>query len=435
MKVLWFTNIMLPDFAQVLQMPLINQGGWMPSLVSALHRFSPATKLIVACEGPAGQVAEVNGVQYIALGYRKRSRFSLSTSAAFIQSVTSCVRAVNPDIVHVHGSEGVYPTLPVEVFSGKPILISLQGIISGCYPHYTGCLTKSEVAPFDNWIVRYLAHYSIELGAENWRLRRGPREMEAIKKYHNFAGRTQWDRAWIHAINAKANYFNIGEVLRSEFYQVSREPSRVVRHSIYCSAAATYPLKGLHWLLRAVAFLKERYPDIHVRVANAERVSTPTSVIAKRRQSQYHRYLNHLILELGLEGHVTLRPSLTAAEVAKELAMAEIFCLPSLCENSPNSLGEAMLMGTPCVATYVGGVPSTLKNGEEGLLCPPADPASLADAIGQVFDDEKTATSRALRARETARQRYSPANVVNELLAVYERLGLSHRPVDGHLGV
>ncbi len=63
--------------------------------------------------------------------------------------------------------------------------------------------------------------------------------------------------------------------------------------------------------------------------------------------------------------------------------------LPSHIENSPNALCEAMLVGTPCIAAFVGGVPSLVRHGEEGLLYHDADPFALAGAVDRLLGDRE----------------------------------------------
>ena len=61
--------------------------------------------------------------------------------------------------------------------------------------------------------------------------------------------------------------------------------------------------------------------------------------------------------------------------------------LPSFIENSPNSLGEAMLLGVPVVASKTGGIPSLVEDGKEVLLTEPGDSAMLAERVLDIFDD------------------------------------------------
>lgn len=64
---------------------------------------------------------------------------------------------------------------------------------------------------------------------------------------------------------------------------------------------------------------------------------------------------------------------------------SQVFVLPSSIENSPNSLGEAMLLGVPCIASDVGGVRCLMTHSVEGLIYPADDPRLLAYDICEMF--------------------------------------------------
>jgi glycosyltransferase involved in cell wall biosynthesis len=84
--------------------------------------------------------------------------------------------------------------------------------------------------------------------------------------------------------------------------------------------------------------------------------------------------------ELGLRERVRFLGPRSRAEVAELMRRAHLFVLPSLHENLPVVLIEAMASGLPSVATRIGGV-SELIDEQTGLLVPPADPAALAEGI------------------------------------------------------
>jgi glycosyltransferase involved in cell wall biosynthesis len=65
----------------------------------------------------------------------------------------------------------------------------------------------------------------------------------------------------------------------------------------------------------------------------------------------------------------------------------DVFVLPSLSEGTPRTLVEARAFGCPAVATSVGGIPSSLRDGQNGLLVEPRDPRGLAAAIERILDD------------------------------------------------
>jgi len=71
---------------------------------------------------------------------------------------------------------------------------------------------------------------------------------------------------------------------------------------------------------------------------------------------------------------------------------ADVVVNPSLVDNMPNSVLEALASGVPVVSTNVGGVPYIVRDGATALLVPPAAPAELAAAVRRVLEDATLAT-------------------------------------------
>jgi 2-deoxystreptamine N-acetyl-D-glucosaminyltransferase/2-deoxystreptamine glucosyltransferase len=113
---------------------------------------------------------------------------------------------------------------------------------------------------------------------------------------------------------------------------------------------------------------------------------------------------------------------LSAAQIAARLAEADAFVLPSHIENSSNSLLEAMTAGAPCVAASVGGVPSMLRHGVEGLLFRRGDACALARQLERVLDDHNLASRLGQAAAERARATCRPEDVARDTIRMYERL-------------
>jgi teichuronic acid biosynthesis glycosyltransferase TuaC len=87
----------------------------------------------------------------------------------------------------------------------------------------------------------------------------------------------------------------------------------------------------------------------------------------------------------GIAGHLHFLGRRSSPEIARWLASANLFCLPSYAEGCPNSVIEALACGRPVIATRVGGIPE-LVNGDEGILVPPEDAAALAQALNEGFE-------------------------------------------------
>ena len=107
-------------------------------------------------------------------------------------------------------------------------------------------------------------------------------------------------------------------------------------------------------------------------------------------------------------------------DVGNCLDALDLFVLPSVMEGLNNSTLEAMMMGKPVVASRVGGLPEIVKHGETGLLTPPADPASLAEAVIELLQNPEKANALALAGREFAMNNLTAETMVAGTIAAYE---------------
>ena len=98
---------------------------------------------------------------------------------------------------------------------------------------------------------------------------------------------------------------------------------------------------------------------------------------------------------------------------------ANVFVLSSTLENSPNSLGEAMLLGTPSVAADVGGVRNLMNHGTEGLIYGSGDVQALAEHILRLFALEDKAAALGEAARSHAMQTHDPEKNLRDLMEIY----------------
>ncbi len=195
---------------------------------------------------------------------------------------------------------------------------------------------------------------------------RGNMERESISLAGNVTGRTEWDRESAAKWNPHARYHLMNETLRPEFYGPVWKEEGCIPHSIFVSQG-DYPLKGLHYMLLAMPKILARYPDARAYVAGNSLVGYGT-LKQKVKISAYGRYLRKLLKDGGLEEKVVFLGKMSAEQMRDRYLISSLFLCPSALENSPNSLGEAMLLGMPCVSAAVGGIPSIFTGGEDGIL-------------------------------------------------------------------
>jgi glycosyltransferase involved in cell wall biosynthesis len=93
------------------------------------------------------------------------------------------------------------------------------------------------------------------------------------------------------------------------------------------------------------------------------------------------------VATLGLGTRVRFLGAGDRDAVLRLFAGADVAILPSAWENAPHTVVEALAVGTPVIATAVGGVPEVVRDGVNGLLVPPGDADALAEALSRIGED------------------------------------------------
>jgi len=107
---------------------------------------------------------------------------------------------------------------------------------------------------------------------------------------------------------------------------------------------------------------------------------------------------------------------------------SDIFCIPSLFDNAPNSLFEAMAARLPVVAADVGGINEIIRDGENGLLFPINDPLKMVECIRQLIASPDMAKRLAQKAYENVVSLYNPEHIARQTIAFYEDVLMSTKP-------
>jgi glycosyltransferase involved in cell wall biosynthesis len=108
------------------------------------------------------------------------------------------------------------------------------------------------------------------------------------------------------------------------------------------------------------------------------------------------------------------------------LQRASLLARPSLEDNCPASMLEAMAASVPVLAAKVGGLPDLIEDGANGLLCDPSDPASMRAGVSKLLDDASLARALGDKARQQARERHDPLVVARRHLEIYQVILSSH---------
>lgn len=413
MKVLWTVNLIPAAVSVKLGKKSEVLGGWVESMAEQLSKNSDIELGIVCkCEENLSFHEVIDGITYFSLHYTS------STSLEELESkCNKIVSEFNPDIINIEGTEFLHARA-MQLTAKKqniPAVVSLQGILNGQYAYQCGQLLIDDMM-FSKSLTNIFSAWIMHLRKTMWYKPRMKPEKEIIENADYILGRTTWDRAHSYAINPDAKYYPCSRILRAPFYEEKWSVKNMQRHSIYVGNGYN-ALKGAHFVVMALPYLIREYPDVKVYVAGYKpyQENDKRSILKKG----YAAYLKKLIYDLGVQDHIEFTGPLKAPQVAKKLSEVNAYVLCSTIENSPNTLGEAMMVGTPCVAAYVGGVSDMAEDGKEALFYRNDDPKLLAWNIKRVFDSDELALALSEAGKKKARITHDPERNAQMLMDAY----------------
>lgn len=393
----------------MLKKPMIDDttkgsGGWMDAYVQDFSCMS-SYHLVVCYSGKKNTFrgTEENGVAY----YEFKGWHAGRRNAIVYEYFVTILKREQPDVIHIWGTEYVSSydmwLAACHVGMENRVLVSIQGLV-GVYARVFDGGVPYRIA-HEISISNRFRNSGIKFKKDEFTLR-GKYEKKLLSDVKWVAGRTDWDKAFFYINNSKGQYVNIGESLRKEFYDGRWEYEKCRPYSIYFTQCSV-PLKGFHLLLEAVKLIKGKYPNVRVVVSGKLRSHKDNAWNVRLGSGNYERYLWRLICESELVNNVEFVGKLDANQVKRELLRSNVFISSSAIENSSNAIGEAMLLGVPIIASYVGGTPSIIRHKSEGLLFPYGEVEILAHYIDLVFSSPNEAKARADKALIHAKESYS----------------------------
>lgn len=376
MKILWLCNVMLPLAAGAFHTEGSNKEGWISGLIDIIVKNQEQNAVELALAFPVSAAAlpkgmevcrkevETDGTVFGCYGFLEDIRNAEIYDPALEGRMREIIDQAQPDIVHCFGTEYPHTLAMCRIFPQKKrLLVGLQGLCTLYAEGYYADLPKRVIRSVT--LRDLLRRDRLAKQQQKFALR-GNMEREAVALAGNVTGRTEWDKASAGKWNPDAEYFYMNETLRPEFYGPVWKEKDCIPHSIFVSQG-DYPLKGLHYMLCAMPRILEKYPDAKVYVAGDNLVEC-RNLKQKLKMPAYGKYLERIIKKNGLEGKVAFLGRLNAEQMRDRYMQSHLFVCCSALENSPNSLGEAMLLGMPCVSADVGGIPSIFTHGQDGIL-------------------------------------------------------------------
>lgn len=414
-KIIWFVNVSFDE--KVLQNDLDKKGkGWLATLAKTIV---DQYELHVVSIDPykKNKKDDKLSLYYLSPPYFKlklvlNAFWPLKNiNGNLLSQMISIVKEVNPDLIHIHGSEKQFITIASRPeVKHIPIALSIQGIMTAISKSYTASYPLSFLRKFyafrgfqkTKWLPQTI------LNKYNYTIGQTKIEKDYFRHIDFFFGRTDWDRQISGLMGDESSYFKIDRILKPEFYKAewnspNHENNKIIIHTTLGNAI----YKGIDVIAEACCYLIEKGLNFEWRVAG---VTDDCWTVRAAKKKLKHTFPEHKLIFLG---------QLDAKQLINKMLQANLYVMCSYIENSPNNLAEAMILGMPCVATFAGGTSTYLEHKKQGLLVPTGDALGIAAAIFDLYKNPDKAQLYGKNAREVSLNRHDPERIQKVLINTY----------------
>jgi glycosyltransferase involved in cell wall biosynthesis len=372
-------------------------GDWFCHQVSGLARLGHQVSAVVPADGPLAdklRSADIP-VYLIPMGLTRRLH-RLPGMAAAKWQLLRLIRELRPDVIHAH--------LVMAAVSCRIASLGYRRALRVTQVPGTVHLRDPLLRQLEQWTLSRddLVIGSCEAIADEYRVM-GAREI-AVGYYG----------CDVHRLDPGQS----SAALRAEFGLAADTPTIGLVGYMYPSRLPTFPdygIKGHEVFIDAAPPILERVPGAHLFVVGDELSGT----------GRYRHELEARATALGLSGRMHFTG--WRSDIPSVLAGLDVAVNPSIGESACYTMVEALLMGKGVVASNVGGLPDTVRDGETGLLVPPGDPAALARAVTELVADPARRADMGNKGRDHCLQRFDITATVAQLDELY-RHGISALP-------
>jgi len=288
------------------------------------------------------------------------------------------INKINPDIIHLFGTENAYYASSILQFKNKyPVLITIQG-------------------------------FANKLLSSNYRIRKRKKvEIKIIKNFKYYGIRDEEMKSFIKDINPDAHFFY--HEIAPYKPKVSSKTNNIKKYDIVFFARVCKE-KGIEDLIRALSIIKKKKNNISLCVIGQ---GSPS----------YYAYLKRLSHILFLEKNIIFIGELKTIEELHNFVLSSRICvLPTYADTIPGTIIESMFIGIPCISYAVGGIPSLNENEENIILVKKNDIEDLAYQIDSLLNKPDYAHSMAERAKRYVSIRWNDDIIYKSILNIYNHI-------------
>ena len=384
MKFLWIVNKCCGSYHEKRFGQKATGGQWLDAMLENAATSDDRIVVVNIEKNPSLTHYEDGNVTFYTLEGEPNERYDYK-SAQSVEAWRAVLEKEKPDVIEIWGAEFPYALAAMKAAENIPSVVYVQGILDSIAKYYLSGLSDRELRIAVSLRDR-LTGNTIRQAQKKYRAR-SAYEAEIVARSGHIIVENQWAASYYRKLCPTVTAHFLPISISDSFRVHHWSEESMCPHTIMCPAA-NYPIKGLHMLLKAVAILKKTYPDVKLYIPGTA-PKRGNGLITKLKENGYDRLIKRMIAELGLSNTVVYTGRLTADEMAQKMSEVNCFAMTSAIENHSSTLKEAMTVGTPCVASYVGGVPEYAVDGKNCLLYRYEDYEVLAWQISRLFEDRE----------------------------------------------
>lgn len=403
--------MVMPKIAKHLGMKTSHSGTWLIDLLDGLSsKKDMEIAVMTYYAGSEYKDITLGGVRYFLFpGGGKRLLHNNPKTRRDCQKVLD---EFKPDLIHIHGTEYAPGYEMLNTGTKIPTLLTIQGILKRISEELNGGLTKKELRQTTSFrsLLKFKTPFTIKLLYK----KNANRERKVIEKVKYATGRTDWDKSTMLSINPNLKYFRCNYNLRDEFYAAEKwDINKISRQTILTGACGS-SFKGLHVLLKALSIVKQQYPKVKLYVPGGKAVDGKLV-----NPKGYNKLINNLIAELDLKDNVYFLGAITSAEVVRQMQIANVLVVPSSMEGASATVREAMMIGTPSICSYRGGMTELITDYVNGFTYDFIEHPMLAHRIIEIFENDDLAVKFSKKSIELAEIRHDRTKNIDDMADVY----------------
>ncbi len=292
------------------------------------------------------------------------------------------IRRINPDIIHAHGQAATYPWAAFD--TNIPSVVTVHGINS------LEAKLDQRGGSLRGGLRAYL-----------WKMI----EFACLKRAQDLIIISPFVKNFVQP-HTEARLHFIENPVQDELFNITRKP--IPGRILY--VGSIQKRKGLADLIRAIAFIKDQVPTVHLRVTG------DTSPVYKN----YGDLVRNLVSDIDLEDRVHFLGHLNREKTLIEFQHCSVFCLPSKLEASPTVVSEAMAAGCPIVTTRIGSTDHLVSDGVSGFRYTIGDDLEMAQKLKAVLNNVELQVKFGNKSKQLAEKRFRTTTAASETYNLYK---------------